>query len=301
MDHLDTIRLFVRVVETGNFSRAGKAEGVAQSTVSKRVSSLEARLAAQLIRRSSRGLSVTEQGQEFYGFAIGILADLEAAEARIRSGDVEPRGRIRIACPPVFSSRLIVPGIPSFLARYPDLTIDLDVSERYVNLVEDGVDVAIRIGDLADSSLLARQIGSVEAVVVGAPHYLQRHGTPKTPTDLDRHSCLPFLFQGGSKTWKFRDSDGEIVLAPSANLRTNDAESVHAAALAGLGLAQGPGWMFANEIAVGALVEVLTDFRPRFFPIHAVSSESRRMTGAVKVFVEFVAELIKSEPSLRIR
>lgn len=301
MDRLDSIRLFIRVVETGSFSRAGKAEGVAQSTVSKQVSALESRLGAQLIRRSSRGLSVTEQGQEFYGFAIGILADLEAAEARIRSGDVAPKGRIRVACPPVFSAKLIVPGIPSFFARYPDLTVDLDVSERYVSLVEDGVDVAIRIGDLADSSLLARQIGSVEAVVIAAPHYLERHGIPKAPTDLDRHSCLPFLFQGGSKTWKFRDSAGEIVLAPSANLRTNDAESVHAAALAGLGLAQGPSWMFADEIAAGTLIEVLADYKPRLFPIHAVSSESRRMTGAVKVFVDFVAELIKSVPSLRIR
>lgn len=301
MDHLDTIRLFIRVVETGSFSRAGKAEGVAQSTVSKQVSALEARLGAQLIRRSSRGLSVTEQGQEFYGFAIGILADLEAAEARIRSGDVEPKGRIRVACPPVFSSKLIVPGLPPFLARYPDITIDVEVSERYVSLIEDGVDVAIRIGDLADSSLLARQIGSVEAVVVATPDYLARNGIPEELADLDRHSCLPFLFQGGSKTWKFLTAQGEVAVAPSARLRTNDAESVHAAVLAGLGLAQGPSWMFADDIGTGALVEVRIAYKPRFFPIHAVSSESRRMTGAVKVFVDFVAELIKKVPCLRIR
>lgn len=301
MDRLDTIRLFIRVVETGSFSRAGKGEGVAQSTVSKQVSSLEARLGAQLIRRSPRGLSVTEQGQEFYGLAIGILADLEAAEARIGSGDVAPKGRIRVACPPVFSSKLIVPGLSPFLARYPELTIDLDVSERYVNLIEDGVDVAIRIGDLADSSLFARQIGSVEAVVVATPDYLERHGIPKAPADLDRHSCLPFLFQGSSKTWKFQDTEGEIAFAPSARLRTNDAESVHAAVLAGLGLAQGPSWMFADEIAAGTLNAVLADCRPRFFPIHAVTSGNRRMTGAIKAFVDFVAELIKSAPSLRIR
>ncbi len=295
------MRIFVRVVETGSFSRAGKAEGVAQSTVSKEVSSLEVRLGTQLIRRSSRGLSITEQGREFYDFAIGMLADLEAAESRIRSGDVSPKGRIRVASPPVFSSKLIVPRLPSFFARYPDLTIDIDVSERYVSLIEDGVDVAIRIGNLADSSLLARQIGSVEAVVVATPAYLDRHGIPSTPADLAGHTCLPFMFQGSSKTWKFQDSKGEITIAPSAKLRTNDAESVHGAVLAGLGLAQGPGWMFADEVAAGALVSVLVDYRPRLFPIYAISSESRRMTGAIKAFVDFVAGLIRDEPHLRIR
>jgi LysR family transcriptional regulator, regulator for bpeEF and oprC len=301
MDQLNKMRLFVRLVETGSFSRAGKAEGVVQSTVSKEVSSLERRLGAQLIRRSSRGLSVTEQGQEYYDFAIGMLADLDATELRIRSGEDSPKGRIRVTTPPVFSSKLIVPRLPSLLAQHPELTIDLEVSERYVSLVEDGVDVAIRIGDLADSSLLARQIGCVEAVVVAAPAYLESHGAPNTPIDLERHLCLPFMFQGGSKTWKFRDAKGEIIIAPSAKLRTNDAESVRAAALAGLGLAQGPSWMFAGDIASGTLAPVLIDYTPRLFPIHAVSSESRRMTGAIKAFVDFVAELIKDEPHLRVR
>ena len=301
MDHLDAIRLFARVVETGGFSRAGKIEGIAQSTVSKQIAALETRLGVPLIRRSSRGLSVTERGREFYAFAIGMLADLDAAEARLRLSQAEPEGRIRVACPPVFASDLIVPGLATFLALYSNVTIDLEVSERYVNLVEDGVDVAIRIGDLADSSLLARQIGSVEAVVVATPAYLERHGLPRTPADLEHHSCLPFLFQGGSKTWKFRQPEGEIEIAPSARLRSNDAESVRAAVFAGLGMAQGPSWMFADEIASGALVSVLASYRPRLFPVHAVSSESRRMTGAIKVFVDFIAGLIKDEPHLAIR
>lgn len=301
MDQLNQMRIFVRVVETGSFSRAGKAEDIAQSTVSKEVSSLETRLGTQLIRRSSRGLSVTEKGQEFYDFAIGMLADLDAAESRIRSGEVSPKGRIRVASPPVFSSKLIVPQLPSLFERYPNLTIDLEVSERYVSLVEDSVDVAIRIGDLADSSLLARQIGCVEAVVVAAPSYLEAYGSPKAPADLEHHTCLPFMFQGSSKTWKFRGPEGEITIGPTARLRTNDADSVHAAVRAGLGLAQGPSWMFADEIAAGMLVSVLSDFRPRLFPIHAISSESRRMTGAIKVFVDYIAEVIKSEPHLRFR
>lgn len=301
MDHVDRMRLFVRVVETGSFSRASKAEGVAQSTVSKEIISLEGRLGALLVRRSSRGLSVTEQGQEFYDFAIGMLADLDAAESRIRSGEVSPQGRIRVAAPPIFSSNLIVPGLPSLFARYPKLTIDLEVSERYVSLVEDGVDVAIRLGHLADSSLVARQIGCVEAVVVATPAYLDRCGTPMTLAELEHHSCLPFMFQGSSKTWKFRKPEGEIAIMPSAKLRTNDAEGVMAAVRAGLGLAQGPSWMFAEEVAAGKLIPVLTDYKPRLFPLHAINSGTRRMTGAIKVFVDFVAELMKLEPQLRIR
>ncbi|WP_281407600.1 substrate binding domain-containing protein [Neorhizobium sp. P12A] len=143
-------------------------------------------------------------------------------------------------------------------ARYPDLTIDLEVSERYVSLVEDGVDVAIRLGHLSDSSLVARQMGCVEAVVVATPAYLDLHGIPMTLADLERHNCLPFMFQGSSKTWKFRNSEGEIAIMPSAKLRTNDAVGVMAAVRAGLGLAQGPSWMFAEEIAAGRLVRVLT-------------------------------------------
>lgn len=301
MDHLDKMRLFVRAVETGSFSKASKAEGVAQSTVSKEVSSLESRLGVQLIRRSSRGFSVTEQGQEFYAFAIGMLADLEAAEARLRSGDHSLKGRIRVTAPPLFSSRLIVSRLSAFLSHHRNLSIDLEVSERYVNLVEDGVDVAIRIGNLADSSLLARQIGSVEAVVVASPAYLELHGIPGTPGDLAIHSCLPFMFDGSPKSWRFRQSTSEITVTPSARLRTNDAASVHSAVLAGLGIAQGPSWMFADEISEGTLAPLLTAYRPRLYPIFAISSGSRRISGASKAFVDFVAGLIEDEPDLRLR
>jgi LysR family transcriptional regulator for bpeEF and oprC len=301
MDQIRRMRLFTRLVETGSFSRAGKAEGVAQSTVSKEVAALEAHLGSPLIRRSSRGLSITEQGKEFYDFAVGMLADLDAAEVRIRSGVVSARGILRVTCPPVFSSRLIAPRLQDLFEAYPDLSVDLEVSERYVSLVEDGVDVAIRIGDLSDSSQLARQIGLVEAVVVATPAYLAQHGTPMSPNELADHSCLPFTFEGSSKTWKFSSPGGPIVTDPVAKLRTNDPESVHAAVLADMGLAQGPSWMFADDIAAGRLDVVLADYAPRLYPIHAVSSGTRRMAGSIKVFVDFVADLVGREPHLRLR
>lgn len=301
MDHINRLRLFIRVVETGSFSGAGKAEKVAQSTVSKEIATLEKRLNAQLVRRSARGFSVTESGQRLYDFAVGMLADLDAMENSIRSGDRSPKGRIRIAAPPVVSNRLIAPHLPEFLERYPDLAIDMEVSERYVSLVEDGIDIAIRIGVLGDSSLIARQIGNLEPVVVGSPAYLKSSGTPRSPQDLERYICLPYLFEGGSKAWKFQGADADITISPSARLRTNDAASVHAAVLAGYGLAQGPSWMFADDIANGRLVPVLADHRAGLVPIHAIATGTRRMTGAIKAFVDFVAEKIDDEPHLRLR
>lgn len=301
MGQIKKMRLFVRVVETGSFSAAGKAEGVTQPTVSKEVSALEAHLGTQLLRRSPRGLSVTEPGREFYNFAVGMLADLDAAEAQVRAGDASPRGRLRIACAPVIASRLIVPALPRFLELHPGLSIDLDVSERFVNLVEEGVDLALRVGDLAASGLLARQVGAVEAVVVGTPGYFEHHGTPVEPADLEHHICLPFLFEGTSKNWRFCGPEGDLAIVPSARLRTNDAESIQAAVRAGFGLAQGPSWIFGDEIASGALRPVLADWQPAPFPVHVIRSGVRRATRGIAAFTDFVADLLAAEPRLRPR
>lgn len=301
MDRLRKMRLFVRVVETGSFSAAGKAEGVAQPTVSKEVSALEAHLGVQLLRRSPRGLSVTEPGREFYNFAVGMLADLDAAEMQIRAGNVSPQGRIRVACAPVIAARLIVPALPDFLDRNPNLSIDLDVSERFVSLVEEGIDLALRVGDLATSGLLARQIGAVTAEVVGTPAYFERHGFPENPADLDRHVCLPFLFEGTSKSWRFRGPKGDIAIVPSARLRTNDAESIQSAVRAGIGLAQGPSWIFADEIAAGTLRSVLQEWQPAAFPIHAIRSGNRRASSGIAAFTDFVADLLALDPHLKLR
>lgn len=301
VDRIDKMRLFVRVVETGSFSAAAKAEGVTQPTVSKEVSSLETRLGVQLLRRSPRGLSVTEPGREYYDFAVGMLADLEAAEARVRAGKRSPQGRLRVACPHVFSDALIVPALGALLDAHPALTVDLDVSERYVSLVEEGIDVAIRIGELADSALIARQVGCLEPVVVASPAYLAAHGTPRTPDDLRKHRCLPFLSQGASMAWRFRSAEGETSFAPTAALRTNDTASVLAAARAGFGLARGPGWIFADDLTEGTLVSVLAKYRSRLVPVHAVTSGTRRMTGAIQAFAEFVASLFAEDPHLRLR
>lgn len=302
MDHLKGIRLFVQVVKSGSFIGASKAENVAQSTVSKEVSALEARLGTQLLRRSSRGLSVTEAGKQYFDFAIGMLSDLDAVESRLLIGNVSPRGRFRVALPLVLSSRLIVPALPRLLQRYPDLSLDIEASERYANLIEEGFDIAIRIGRrLSDSNLRARQIGCLEPMVVAAPEYLRSHGVPLTPAELEHHNCLPFLFQRSPKSWKFRHGETDIVITPNGRLRTNDADSVHEAVRVGLGVAQGPSWLFAEDIANGTLVSILREYTAELVPIWAVTPARHRMDGAIKILTDELAQIIEKDPHLRLR
>lgn len=212
MDRVDQMRLFARVAETGSFSVAATAEHVAQSTVSKQVAALEQRLGAQLLRRTPRGLSLTEAGRTYHALAVELLADFEAADAQVRASSNSVNGHLRISTSPLLASDLIVPHLSELFERFPDLSLDLDVSERYVRLVEEGFDLAIRVGRLKDASLVANKIGCLEALIVASPNYLQRWGTPLTPDDLQNHVCLPFMFQGNPKPWRFRDGDRHISL-----------------------------------------------------------------------------------------
>lgn len=261
MDRLDAIQIFIRVVETRSFSMAARAMGVAQPTVSKQVAALETHLGAQLLRRSSRGLTLTEAGQDFYESAVRLLSDLEAAEARIGRGQVSPSGHVRVALSAGFGRMFIVPRLPDFYARYPDISVDIDVSERHVNLLEEGIDVAIRIGNLRDSSLVARRIGSCAAVTIATPGYLARRGEPRVPSDLDRHDCVVFMFHGAQRPWQFKGPSGPLAVEPKGILRSNDAEHIRAGVLAGLGVGHNVSWLFAPEIASGAVQRIPTTMR----------------------------------------
>jgi LysR family transcriptional regulator for bpeEF and oprC len=300
MDCLDKVRLFVRVVETASFSKAGKAEGVVQSTVSKQVAALEASLGAQLLRRTSRSLSVTESGRDFYEYAVGMLADLEAAQSRIGKGRSSPRGRIRATVFADLSSRFIVPHLPKFLADFPEISVDLDVSERLVNLSEEGFDVAIRVGHLSDATVIARHIGALRAMAVASPSYLRRHGEPTSPSDLETHAAVGFISDGQPTSWTFDGAGGRYVLTPRARIRTNDAASIRRAVLAGLGVGFGPGWMFDDDLQAGAVTQILGEHTLAPYPIYAICPVGRLTPGKVKVFIDFVAERLAGEPQLRV-
>jgi len=301
MDRLDVMQLFVRVADSGSFSKAARAAGIVQPTVSKQIAALETRLGAQLLRRTSRGLSLTSAGQDFYESAVRLLAELEAAESRIGHGQVAPSGRVRVALSPALGRMYVVPHLPEFFARFPDVSVDFDISERHVNLTEEGIDVAIRIGRLADSALSSRRIGSVEAVTVASPAYLARHGEPATLSDLERHACVTFMFHGAPYTWQFEGPSGPVAFEPKGPVRTNDAEHIRAAVIAGLGIGHAASWLFAKELASGALKPILNGSAPALYPIHAVFPGGRCVPSKVKIFVEFMTRIFAADPTLKIR
>jgi LysR family transcriptional regulator for bpeEF and oprC len=195
----------------------------------------------------------------------------------------------------------LVPRLPAFFERFPDVSIGFDISERHVNLIEDGIDVALRIGYLADSALVARRIGSARGVTVASPAYLERRGTPETPADLADHDCVAFVFHGSPRPWSFKGPAGPIVVAPKGNIQSNDAEHVRAAVRAGLGVGHNVSWLYARELASGELCPLLPDYEPDPLPIHAVCPEGRHIPNRVRVFIEFLAEICAADPDLRIR
>jgi LysR family transcriptional regulator for bpeEF and oprC len=292
MDQLAAIRMFVRVVESGSFSAVAREAGVGQPAVSKQITALEAHLGAQLLRRTSRSLSLTEAGQDFYESAVRLIDDLQAAESRVGRGQHAPSGLIRVTVAPVFGRLYIVPRLPEFFTRHPDIVVDLVVTDRVVNLVEEGIDLAIHNGELKDSSLVMQRIAATPVITVGSPSYLKAHGEPVSPSELDRHRCIIFAPQGAPRPWGFKGKFGEIEYRPQGNFRTNDADQIRAAVLADLGLAHTPGWLFAPEITSGAVRAVLRDYEPAPLAISAVRPAGRRLATKVRVFIEFLGEVL---------
>ncbi|OJY73714.1 MAG: LysR family transcriptional regulator [Rhodospirillales bacterium 70-18] len=297
MDRFDTMRLFVRVVQSGSFSVAARETGVGQPAVSKQIAQLEARLGAQLLRRTSRSMTVTEAGQGFYEAALRLIDDLDAAESLVGRGQSAPSGLVRVALAPVFARLYVVPSLPAFLEHYPDISVELLVSERTLNLVEEGVDLAIHNGDLVDSSLIVRKLATTPIVTVGTPAYLAARGEPMSPGDLERHDCVIFAPRGEPRAWRFAGKFGPAVHHPKGRLRTADAEQIRAAVLAGLGLAHTPGWLFAPEIASGAVRAVLAGYQPAPLSISLVHPAGRRLPTKARVFGAFLAEALGREPA----
>ncbi len=299
MDRIDAMRLFVRVVETGSFSAVAREANIGQPAVSKQIAALEAHLRAQLLHRTQRNLSLTEAGQIYYEASVRLLADLDDAEQAVGRGQTQPSGLLRVTLSAGFSRLVVIPLLPSFHARYPEIVADIIISDRYVDLVEEGIDVAIRLGALDDASVIARRIGASPRVTVAAPAYLQRTGAPATPHDLPRHACIAFTFQRRPRGWVFIGPDGPIRHAPKGPVRANDAENVRAAVLAGLGLAQAPRWLFAAELTSGEVCEVLADYPAEHPPIHAIFPPGRKPASRVRVFVDHLAGAFAVNPCLK--
>jgi LysR family transcriptional regulator for bpeEF and oprC len=290
MDRLDTIKMFVRVVESGSFSAVARELGIGQPTVSKQIAALEAHLGAQLFFRTSRNVKLTDAGRDFFDSASKLIADLEDAESRIGRGQRAPSGHVRVAVAPSFGALHLVPRLPDFFRRYPEVSVELIASDRTVDLVEGGIDIAVRNGELAESSLVARKLATSAVVVVASRAYLEEHGAPSKPADLAKHRCIGFASSTGPRAWRL----GGRTYVPEGGFRTNEGEQIRAAVLGGIGLAQVPHWLCARDLEAGVLRRVLRKYEPEPIPIHAVRPASRRVATRVSVFIDFLAKTLRA-------
>ena len=294
MDRLAAMETFVRVVETGSFSAAARTLNVGQPAVSKTIAQMEARLGVRLLMRSTRGLSPTEAGQSFYDRARRAIEEADEAELVARGAGAGLTGRLRVCAAVTFARLHVIPCLPKFLAAHPGLTMDVVLDDRIIDLVEEGIDVALRMGSLEDSSsLTARKVASVPHHVVGTQAYFTRSGIPVTPAELTAHEAVIYAREGG--TWRFRQGSTEVSVSVSGPLRVNAAEGVRAAVLANMGLAIVSAWMFSPELASGDVRAVLTDWSLPLLDLWAVYPMGRMPTAKARAFAAFVEAELKHE------
>ncbi|RMD90113.1 MAG: LysR family transcriptional regulator [Alphaproteobacteria bacterium] len=289
MDQLTALRVFVRVAEGGSFSRAAELLGMSKSAVSKHVAALESHLGARLLYRTTRQVSLTEEGRAYLERAVRILEDIEEADSAVSTLRAEPRGTLRLNCALSFTIRHIAPALPEFIGRYPKLAVDLELNDRFVDLVEEGYDLAVRIGELEDSALIARRLADVPVLFVAAPDYLRRCGTPSQPTDLAEHACLLYRGRASGREWTVGTGETAQRVKVSGPLVANNGEAIKSAAVGGLGIARLPAFILDDEIARGTLVEVLPAFRPAPIPVQAVYAPNRHLSAKVRAFIDFFA------------
>ena len=297
MDRLAAIEAFVRVAETHSFSEAARRLHASQSAVSRAVSGLEAELGARLLHRTTRSLTLTEAGRGYFERAARILADLEEANLAVTQLQAAPRGRLRVNAPMSFGFLHLAPALPDFLALYPELSVDLSMSDRFVDLIEEGVDVAVRIGALEDSSLIARKLAPIRRVVCASPAYLNARGTPLAPDDLKQHDCLCNSNIAVLHEWRFAAADGKLwPVDVRGRLSANNGDALRVAALKGLGLANLPTFIVGADLQAGTLMTVLDDFAVQDLSMSAVYPPGRHLSPKVRAFVDFLADRFGPRP-----
>jgi DNA-binding transcriptional LysR family regulator len=287
---LEALAVFARVAEAGSFSRAAETAGLSKATVSKIVARLEARLGASLFNRTSRRLSLTEAGRALAARASAILADGEAAEAEAMDQSAAPRGRVRVTAPMSFGLKHIGPLLPEFLSMYPDISVELELSDQMVDLVAGGFDAALRIGVLEDSSLKARRLREVKLFAAAAPAYLDRRGRPKTPGDLKDHACFSYAYFASGVRWRFRQPDGrEETVLVNGPLTVNNSEALLPALLAGHGVAVQPDFMIGDAMSSGRLEHVLPEWTLPSVALHLVTPPGSHRPSKVTALLDFFA------------
>lgn len=296
MDRFAAMNVFVKVAELGSFARAAERLGISTSACSRQVADLEAHLDTRLLNRTTRRLSLTESGQAFLERAQQVLADLADAERVASSGRERPRGTLRLTCAIQFGVRHLAPAIGDFVAKHPEVRVDVSLSDRMADLVEEGFDLAIRIGESRSQNLIARRIGETRVIPCAAPAYLARHGVPKRPEDLARHACLTYEYLPARHTWRFRDRKGrDRPVRVSGPVHANNGEFLAAVAVAGAGISMEPDFINGPDVKAGRLVPLLREFEPPATGIYAVYPSRRHLSAKVRVFVDFLADRFARE------
>jgi DNA-binding transcriptional LysR family regulator len=296
MDKLTSIRAFTRVVQHGNFAAAARELRLSRSAVSKYVIDLERELGAQLLVRTTRSASPTENGQAYYERCIAILADLEEADRAVASLQSEPRGLLRVNAPMSFGTLHLGRAVADFMEKYPELQIQLVLSDQQIDPVQEGFDVTLRIADLPSSSLIARKIAPAARVVCAAPSYLARRGLPKHPSELRDHDCLTYGYLATGNQWKLTGPDGDHWIQIPWTLCSNNGEVLRDAVVKGRGIALLPTFIVGGDLQEGSLRSVLTDYRAPEISVYAIYPQTRHLSVKVRVFIDFLIERFGGRP-----
>jgi DNA-binding transcriptional LysR family regulator len=290
MERSGEMEVFVRVVQDGGFSAAARSLDLTPSAVSKLIARLEDRLGARLLIRTTRALRLTEEGEAYHRAALRVLQELNEADLAVSAGAV--RGRVRVSASVPFGQEFVVPALPAFLARYPDTSVDLSLSDDIVNLLTNRTDIAIRVGNLPDSALIAKKLGQSRRALVASPAYLARAGMPETPADLAQHNCIAFNFRPSRAGWPFRDGGRDFEQVVAGNILVNNGETARQTALDGLGIARLGYFHVAADIAAGRLVPLLEAFNPGDLElIHAIYVGGGEVPGRVRAFIDHLADV----------
>lgn len=297
----DTVALFqafIRVVEAGSFSRVAEEQNSSQPTVSRQIATLEDHLGTRLFTRTTRKLTLTDDGRGFYERARLALEAVAEAEGAVGRRRARPSGALQLALPVVFGRLRVMPHLKGFLARYPDVSVDLVMNDGYSDLVEEGIDLAIRSGAVTDPSLITKKIGVTRRVLVAAPSYLRGRTLPAHPTHLAEHDCIPYTRFAAGVTWRFEGPDGPISIEARGPVRTQSSEGIREAVMSGLGIGFVPVWHFTNEIETGRIVVLLEDYEPKPVPISAVYPSRRFVPQKTRAMIDYLETQFAMDPTL---
>ncbi|MCC5655325.1 LysR family transcriptional regulator [Nostoc sp. XA013] len=294
MDKLNSLIIFVRAAQYLSFSEAARQLGMSPSTVSKAVLRLEEEMGIRLMNRTTRSITLTHDGEGFYNRCCQILAELEEAQLELKRSQTMPTGVLRIDISAELARLHIIPALPRFLAQYPDLKVDVSLTNRMVDVIEEGLDAVVRIGIGRDNRLIMYRLATAKFIVCAAPNYLNQHGTPKTIYDLKNHNCITFIsaWTGKSYDWRFQQDGEEVLLPVEGNIRLDNGEAILETAIASVGIVQLYNYVAAGAIASGKLKPILQEYAPPGYPISVVYPQKRHLSVKVRVFVEFLQGLM---------